>query len=114
MLREHLPNVSRQLLGRRFNTVNNVAHFVSPQLADKVSDYFYNHLNQFSNQMSSVDAILNEAGAKDLEELTQDTTRSQRISQAFAEQNKWMATVQGAVSGVTGVLGTAIDIPAFY
>lgn len=112
MLREHLPNVSRQLLGRRFNTVNNVAHFVSPQLADKVSDYFYNHLNQFSNQMSSVDAILNEAGAKDLEELTQDTTRSQRISQAFAEQNKWMATVQGAVSGITGVLGTAIDIPA--
>ncbi|MGO1157590.1 EcsC family protein [Acinetobacter lwoffii] len=112
MLREHLPNVSRQLLGRRFNTVNNVAHFVSPDLTEKVSNYFYERLNQFSNQTSSVDAILNEAGAKDLEELTQDVDRSKRISQALGEQNKWIATVQGAVSGASGVLGTAIDIPA--
>jgi len=112
MLREHLPNVSRQLLGRRFNTVNNVAHFVSPDLTEKVSNYFYDRLNQFSNQTSSVDAILNEAGAKDLEELTQDVDRSKRISQALGEQNKWIATVQGAVSGASGVLGTAIDIPA--
>ncbi|MFI9459595.1 EcsC family protein [Acinetobacter sp. NPDC052428] len=112
MLREHLPNVSRQLLGRRFNTVNNVAHFVSPDLTEKVSNYFYDRLNQFSNQTSSVDAILNEAGAKDLEELTQDVDRSKRISQALGEQNKWIATVQGAVSGASGMLGTAIDIPA--
>lgn len=112
MLREHLPNVSRQLLGHRFNTVNNVAHFVSPELTEKVSDYFYDRLNQFSNQSSSVDAILNEAGAKDLEELTQDVNRSKRISQALGEQNKWIATVQGAISGASGVLGTAIDIPA--
>lgn len=112
MLREHLPNVSRQLLGRRFNTVNNVAHFVSPDLTEKVSNYFYERLNQFSNQTSSVDAILNEAGAKDLEELTQDVDRSKRISQALGEQNKWIATVQGAVSGASGMLGTAIDIPA--
>lgn len=112
MLREHLPNVSRQLLGRRFNTVNNVAHFVSPDLTEKVSNYFYDRLNQFSNQTSSVDAILIEAGAKDLEELTQDVDRSKRISQALGEQNKWIATVQGAVSGASGMLGTAIDIPA--
>ena len=112
MLREHLPNVSRQLLGRRFNTVNNVAHFVSPDLTEKVSNYFYERLNQFSNQTSSVDAILSEAGAKDLEELTQDVDRSKRISQALGEQNKWIATVQGAVSGASGMLGTAIDIPA--
>lgn len=112
MLREHLPNVSRQLLGRRFNTVNNVAHFVSPQLTEKVSDYFFDHLNHFSNQMSSVDAILDEAGARELEELTQDIDRSKRLSQAFGEQNKWIATLQGAVTGTTGVVGTAIDIPA--
>ena len=95
-----------------FNTVNNVAHFVSPDLTEKVSNYFYDRLNQFSNQTSSVDAILNEAGAKDLEELTQDVDRSKRISQALGEQNKWIATVQGAVSGASGMLGTAIDIPA--
>ncbi|OAL82424.1 EcsC family protein [Acinetobacter sp. SFD] len=112
MLREHLPNVSRQLLGNRFNTVNNVAHFVAPDLTEKVSNYFYERLNQFSNQTSSVDAILDEAGVKDLEELTQDVDRSKRISQALGEQNKWIATVQGAVSGASGVIGTAIDIPA--
>ncbi|WP_216940314.1 EcsC family protein [Acinetobacter sp. BY419] len=112
MLRDHLPNVSRQLLGHRFNTVNNVAHFVSPDLTEKVSNYFYERLNQFSNQTSSVDAILDEAGAKNLEELTQDVDRSKRISQALGEQNKWIAAIQGAVSGASGVLGTAIDIPA--
>ncbi|PWF32755.1 EcsC family protein, partial [Yersinia pestis] len=88
------------------------AHFVSPDLTEKVSNYFYDRLNQFSNQTSSVDAILSEAGAKDLEELTQDVDRSKRISQALGEQNKWIATVQGAVSGASGMLGTAIDIPA--
>ncbi|MCP5775832.1 hypothetical protein NL389_39000, partial [Klebsiella pneumoniae] len=80
----------------------NVAHFVSPDLTEKVSNYFYERLNQFSNQTSSVDAILSEAGAKDLEELTQDVDRSKRISQALGEQNKWIATVQGAVSGASG------------
>src|SRR5690606_10624161 len=45
-------------------------------------------------------------------ELTQDVDRSKRISQALGEQNKWIATVQGAISGASGMLGTAIDIPA--
>ncbi|ATO18508.1 EcsC family protein [Acinetobacter sp. LoGeW2-3] len=112
MLREHLPSVSRQLFGRHFNTVNNVTHFISPKFSEKVSDYFFDHLNQFTNDISSVDAILDEAGVRDLEELTQDVDRSKRISQAFGEQNKWIAAVQGAFSGATGVIGTAVDIPA--
>lgn len=112
MLREHLPSVSRQLFGRHFNTVNNVTHFISPKFSEKVSDYFFDHLNQFTNDISSVDAVLDEAGVRDLEELTQDVNRSKRISQAFGEQNKWIAAVQGAFSGATGVIGTAVDIPA--
>lgn len=112
MLREHLPSVSRQLFGRHFNTVNNVTHFISPKFSEKVSDYFFDHLNQFTNEISSVDAILDEAGVRDLEELTQDVDRSKRISQALGEQNKWIAAVQGAFSGATGVIGTAVDIPA--
>src|SRR5690606_28312492 len=112
MLREHLPNVSRQLLGRHFNTVNNVAHFVSPKLSGRVSDYFFDRLNHFTIVLSSVDRVLEEVGVQDLEELTQDTERSKRISHAFGEQNKWIAAVQGAFSGATGVIGTAIDIPA--
>lgn len=112
MLKEHLPSVSRQLLGRHYNKLNNVANFVSPQISDKVSDYFFEHLNQFTNEMSSVDAVLDEAGVRDLEELTQDIDRSKRIAQALGEQNKWIASIQGAVTGLTGIVGTAVDIPA--
>lgn len=111
VLKAHLPAVSRQVLGRHFQTVNRVAHFISPELNDQVSDYFFNHLNQISNELSSVDAVLDEVGIRDLEELTQDVDRSQRIGQALAEQNKWLASVQGAFSGATGIVGTAIDIP---
>ncbi|WP_180114325.1 EcsC family protein [Acinetobacter sp. YH12063] len=112
ILREHVPNVSRQLFGRHFNTVNNVANFVAPQFSDKISDYLFDRLNHFSSDISSVDAVLDEAGVRDLEELTQDVDRSRRISQALGEQNKWIASIQGALTGATGVIGSSIDIPA--
>ena len=112
VLREHLPNVSRQLLGRHYNKVNNVANFVSPQFSDKISDYLFDQLNQFSNNLSSVDDVLDQAGIRDLEQLTQDVDRSKRISQALAEQNKWIASLQGALTGATGIIGSSIDIPA--
>ena len=112
ILREHVPNVSRQLLGRHFSTVNNVANFVAPQFTDKISDYLFDQLNHFSSELSSVDAVLDEAGVRDLEVLTQDVDRSHRISQALAEQNKWIASIQGAITGATGLLGSTIDIPA--
>jgi hypothetical protein len=111
MLREHLPSVSRQLLGRQYGTVNRVASLVSPQFSDKISDYFFDHLNQFTSNLSSVDAVLDQAGAQDLQELTQDVDRSKRISQALAEQNKWLASLQGALTGATGVVGAAVDVP---
>ena len=107
ILREHVPNVSRQLFGRHFNTVNNVANFVAPQFSDKISDYLFDRLNHFSSDISSVDAVLDEAGVRDLEELTQDVDRSRRISQALGEQNKWIASIQGALTGATGVIGSS-------
>lgn len=114
MLREHLPSVSRQLFGRHFNTVNNVTHFISPKFSEKVSDYFFDHLNQFTNDISSVDAILDEAGVRDLEELTQDVDRSKRISQAFGEQNKWIAAVQGAFSGSGTCSSISMQVTTSY
>ncbi|TCB51218.1 EcsC family protein [Acinetobacter terrestris] len=111
MLREYLPNVSKQLLGRQYGKVTRVANLVSPQFSDKLSDYFFEQLNQFTSNLSSVDAVLDQAGAKDLQELTQDVDRSKRISQALAEQNKWIASMQGAVTGATGVVGSAVDVP---
>ena len=112
MLRSHLPDVSRQLLGRHYSKVNNAVNFVSPQFSDRISDYFFEQLNQFSNNLSSVDDVLDQAGLRDLEELTQDVDRSKRLSQALTEQNKWIAVLQGAITGATGAIGSSIDIPA--
>lgn len=112
LLRTHVPQVSRQLLGRHYGTMDRVVNLVSPQFSDKVSDYLFDQLNTFTNHISSVDAVLDEAGVQNLEELTQDISRSQRISQALAEQNKWVASVQGALTGATGVIGSTIDVPA--
>ena len=111
LLRTHVPQISRQLFGKHYGTVDRVANFVAPQFSDKVSDYLFDQLNTFTNNISSVDAVLDEAGVQHLEELTRDISRSERISRALAEQNKWIATVQGAVTGATGVIGSAVDIP---
>lgn len=112
VLREHLPTVSRQLLGRHYAKANRMASFVSPQLSDKAADYLFGQLNQFSSNMCSVDAVLDEAGVRDLEMLTQDVDRSKRISQALSEQNKIIAILQGALTGATGFVGSTVDVPA--
>lgn len=112
MLRQQFPKLSHQLLGRHYNRVNSVASFVSPDLGDKVSDYLFQWLNEFSSNSSLTEKILEEAGVKDIMELTTDTGRSQRLSQALIEQNKLLAAAQGAITGATGVWGAAIDIPA--
>ena len=112
MLRQQLPKLSHQLLGRHYGRVNNVATFVSPDLGEKVSDYLFQWLNEFSSNSSLTEKILEEAGVKDIAELTRDTGRSQRLSQALIEQNKLLAAAQGLVTGATGVWGAAVDIPA--
>ena len=112
MLRQQLPKLSHQLLGRHYGRVNNVATFVSPDLGEKVSDYLFQWLNEFSSNSSLTEKILEEAGVKDIAELTRDTGRSQRLSQALIEQNKLLAAAQGLITGATGVWGATVDIPA--
>ena len=111
MIRQHVPKVTQQLLGRHYSKVNNVASFFSPDLNNKIADYFFDKLNDFVSEQSSVDHLLKEVGVKDLTDLAQDSSRSARISHALSNQNKTFAAVQGAITGATGVIGTAIDIP---
>lgn len=111
MFRSHVPKVTQQLLGRHFNKVNNVASFISPDINDKISDFFFDQLNDFVSNQSSVDHVLKEVGAKNLAELSENPQRSDRIGTALANQNKTVAAVVGAVSGASGMLGSAIDIP---
>ncbi|RZF52590.1 EcsC family protein [Acinetobacter halotolerans] len=112
MLRQQFPKLSHQLLGRHYTKVNNVASFISPDLSEKVSDYLFQWLNEFSSNSSMTEKILEEAGVTEVAELTKDTGRSQRLSQALIEQNKLLATAQGVVTGATGIWGAAVDIPA--
>ena len=111
LFRSHVPKVTQQLLGRHYNKVNNVASFISPDINNKISDFFFDKLNDFVSDQSSVDHVLKEVGAKELKELAADPDRANRIGAALANQNKTVAAVLGAVSGASGVLGTAIDIP---
>ena len=112
MIREHFPKVTQQLLGRHYNKVNNVTSFISPNLNNKIADYFFDKLEDFASSVSSVDHVLKEVGAKTLDELSSDPSRSTRISAALANQNKVLAAIQGAITGATGVIGAAVDIPS--
>lgn len=111
LFRTHVPKVTQQLLGRHFSKVNNVASFISPDLNHKISDFFFDKLNDFVSEQSSVDHLLKEVGAKNLSELAENPDRSNRISAALANQNKTVAAIAGAVSGASGVVGAAVDIP---
>jgi hypothetical protein len=42
-------------------------------MGEKVSDYLFQWLNEFSSNTSLTEKILEEAGVKDITELTQDT-----------------------------------------
>ena len=111
MMREHLPKVSNQLLGKHYKKVNQVVSFLSPDLNDKLFDYVFDKLNDAVSQLTSVEGLLKEVGAKSLEELAKDPERAARISQALANQNKIIAALQGAVTGSAGVIGAALDVP---
>lgn len=111
LFRNHVPKVTQQLLGRHYGKVNHLTSFISPNINDKIADFFFDKLNDFVSASSSVEHVLKEVGAKELTELAKDPARSDRIAQALANQNKTLAAVQGALTGATGVIGTAIDIP---
>lgn len=111
MMREHLPTVTGKLLGRNYQKINSVASFISPNLNDKLSDYLFDRLNDFVSELSSVDALLKEVGAKDLSELAKDPARSERISIALSNQNKIIAALQGGLTGVLGGMGALVDVP---
>ena len=112
LIRVHFPNISKQVFGKHYERVNQVVQFLSPLSMDEVSDYCFQKLHVLSDHLSTVEKILEQTGAQSLTELAGDISRSGRISQALTEQNKWIAGVQGAISGATGLLGLGVDIPA--
>lgn len=111
MIREHLPRISSQILGKHYSRMSKFGQMISPELNEKVANYFFEYLNEWVSKQSAVADLLEEVGAKNLAELRQDMQRSQRISLALSNQNKVIAAVLGAVTGATGVVGAAVDVP---
>ncbi|AOA57365.1 EcsC family protein [Acinetobacter larvae] len=111
-MQQQLPQLSQQLLGKHYQRIQHVSSFIAPELNEKIAAYVFEQLNHAVSQLSSSTALLQEVGAKNLAELAQDPARSGRISQALANQNKTYAAVIGAVTGVSGVVGAALDIPS--
>ncbi len=112
LFRQQLPGLTRQLLGKRFNTVNKLANMVMPTgTFDKASDQILELLADFASTLSHSKDILEEAGVDSLAKLQNDTARSGRLARALGEKNRYISMAQGAISGATGVVGAASDIP---
>ena len=112
LFRQQLPGITKQILGKRFNTVNKLANLVMPAGSfDKASDQVLELLADFASTVSGIDHIVDEAGVKTLADLQGDTARSGRLARALNEKNRYIGMAQGAISGATGVAGAAADIP---
>lgn len=112
LFRQQLPGLTRQLLGKRFNTVNKLANMVMPTgTFDKASDQILELLADFASTLSHSKDILEEAGVDNIAQLQEDTARSGRLARALGEKNRYISMAQGAISGATGVVGAASDIP---
>lgn len=113
LFRQQLPGLTRQLLGKRFNSISKFANFVAPQGSfDMASDQILELLADFASNLAESRKVLDEAGVATLAELQQDVGRSGRLSRALGEQNRILGIVQGALSGAFGVVGAAVDLPA--
>lgn len=112
LFRHQFPSVTRQLLGRRYNTVNKVSKFILPNGMEQASDELLELLADFASQLASTESVLSATGSREVNQLRADLGRSQRAGFALKEVNKAIAAVQGALSGATGLVGAAIDLPA--
>lgn len=112
LFRQQLPGITRQILGKRFNTINKLANLVMPAGSfDKASDQILELLADFASTVSSSDQVIDEAGVKTLADLQADPARSGRLARALNEKNRYIGMAQGAISGATGVAGAAADMP---
>lgn len=111
LFRHQFPAVTRQVFGKRYNTLNKVSRFVLPNGMDQAADEILELLSEFASQIAATERVLAETGCKEIHELQKDVKRSQRAGHALKEVNKIIAAVQGAVSGMTGLVGAAADLP---
>lgn len=111
LFRGQLPSISRKALGRRFGMVDKAARLVMPNGIEQASDTVLNTVQQIASQLGATERVLAATNSRDIQTLQQDPDRSGRAGNALKERNKVLAAVQGAVSGMTGFVGAAADLP---
>ena len=111
LFRSQFPSISRQVLGKRFGLVDKASRFVMPNGIDQASDTILNAIRECAARLAATENVLAATNSRDIQTLQQDTERSARAGGALKERNKILAAVQGGVSGMTGAIGAAADLP---
>lgn len=112
LLKQQIPGLTRQLLGKRFDTMSRFAQAIVPYgTLDILADQALAMLTDFASLLGDSYQVLHEAGVDSLSELQHDPDRSGRLAGALGNQSKLLGMVQGAVSGAFGTVGAAVDLP---
>lgn len=111
LFRSQFPSISRQVLGKRFGLVDKASRFVMPNGIDQASDTILDVIRECAARLAATEHVLAATNSRDIQTLQQDTERSARAGSALKERNRILAAVQGGVSGMTGVIGAAADLP---
>lgn len=108
VFQEQLSTLGKRLLGRRFAKVAGmVSRFVPESTVNKATDTAFLQVARLAEQWSKVD-LPNEV---DLEHIT-DMSAAEReaLAVTVANQNRALAAMGSGVTGLTGLLGTVVDL----
>lgn len=113
VLREQLPQLTRQLLVGRFASVSRLASQVMPhELLDRVTDQVLEQAVQFAELLSGNDALYDELGVLSLSDLRQlELAHADQLADLVANRNRLLGAATGAATGLAGVIGTIADLP---
>jgi hypothetical protein len=111
LLQQQFPHLSRQVLGSRYKTVQQVSQWLLPNGFEQGLDLALHHLDRLAQQWAATEQVLAQVGEDNLAVLQKDLSRSARASQAFKRQNQRVAQYQGVICGACGLVGAAVDLP---
>lgn len=111
LFRHQFPTLTKQLLGKRYNSINKMSHFILPNGMDQAADEVLELLSEFAGQWANTERVLTATGVDSIQALQGDVARSARAAGALKEVTKMIAAAQGGISGVLGLVGSAIDLP---
>lgn len=111
--RQQLPNLSKKVLGGRFQTLTKVVNHVVPSVAfDQLADRVFEQMSVFATQISQVQEVLSAAQLTSIDELArQPAAQADDLVDYLTNRNRVIAAAQGALTGATGLVGAIVDVP---